>query len=246
MQKNFSVDDLKVIIIAGGKGTRLKPFIKKLPKPLIKLEKKAVIHHTISFFSKYNINNFILSLYYNKNVFIKYINKHVFNNIRIELSMDEEEESLGTAGSIAKLKRRVGDAFIVVYGDMIWDFDFKKMLEFHLKKKSLITVGLQKKIIGKTKSRVLLGEDCKILEFIEDPGIMELTQHKWSNGCIYMCDKQIFKYIPNRYYDFGKDLFPMLIKKNEKILGFPLDGAVYDIGTVSVLRNVREKLKSIK
>jgi dTDP-glucose pyrophosphorylase len=118
----------KVVIMAGGKGTRLDPFTKILPKPMIPLRDKPMIEVIMERFSRQGFNRFILSLGYKAEIIRLYFNG---NNRPYSVDFVQEEEPLGTAGALALLDDRLNDTFLVTNCDIIAELDYAHLLEYH-------------------------------------------------------------------------------------------------------------------
>ena len=134
-----------VIIMAGGKGERLDPFTKILPKPLIPFGDKPIIDNLMDNFNKFGFSNFILTLNYKKEMIKMYFND---NQSLYNIRWVEEEKYLGTAGGLSLLKDMVKETFFVCNCDTIIDNDFKNILAWHKAEKALVTiVGCHKEMV---------------------------------------------------------------------------------------------------
>jgi CTP:phosphocholine cytidylyltransferase-like protein len=136
-KEQYSLKSNQVFIMAGGKGSRLDPFTKILPKPLIPVGDKPIIEIIMNSFCKYGFNNFIISLNYKAEIIKLYFleNTNGFN-----VSYTQEEIPLGTAGALRLAKDRLNETFIVSNCDVIIDVDFDKLLTFHKHNKNFATV----------------------------------------------------------------------------------------------------------
>ena len=202
--------NLPVVIMAGGKGTRLQPSTFILPKPLIPLQGKAIIEHIIVEFKKYGIQNFYVSINY-KSTLIKAFFSEL--NLDCKIKFINEKKPLGTAGSLKLLEKNKIENFIVINCDTIIKADFSELLKFHKQSKNDISV------IGAVKRLEIpygvceIGKNQKIKKIDEKPKIDFLA----NTGC-YLVKKKILKLIPkNRYFDFT-DLITLAIKKNTRLV----------------------------
>ena len=132
-----------LIIMAGGKGTRMKPFTNILPKPFIPFKDKTIIESIIEKFTKYGINKIFLSINYKS-----YIIKAFFKELRpkAKIKFIEESKPLGTVGSLSKLKGIVKKDFILTNCDTYTEANIYDLMEFHKKNKFLITLVAAPKI----------------------------------------------------------------------------------------------------
>ena len=126
--KSIKKFDIPVLIMSGGKGTRLEPFTKVLPKPLIPINEKPVIEHIIESFTKYNFNIFYLSINYKSKILKAYF-EEVNRNYKINFI--EENKPLGTAGSLKLLLKKIRKTVIVTNCDTIINMNFCDFVEFH-------------------------------------------------------------------------------------------------------------------
>ena len=129
---------MKVIILAGGKGTRIPEYSSKIPKPMVKINGIPILVHIMRHYSNYGFNNFIIALGYKGSVIKKYFKKNRFN-WNIELV----NTGIGsmTGGRLKLLKNIIGnETFMMTYGDGVSNVNLKKLLTFHKKNKSLITM----------------------------------------------------------------------------------------------------------
>ncbi len=224
----------QVIIMAGGKGTRLDPFTKILPKPLIPIGDKTVIEIIMDNFYKYGFSNFIYTLNYKK----EYI-KLFLNEAKLPYNVDwiEEEDFLGTAGSLSLLKDRINDTFFVVNCDTVSNADFEDVLKWHREQKASITiVGCYKEI--RVPYGVLeLNNGC-LQKIIEKP-IYDFV----INTGIYIMEPAIISLIPENTYTGMDKLINMVLKNGGKVSVYTINEGWFDVGQWD---EYRKSLKLIK
>ena len=131
---------MKVIILAGGLGTRISEYTKTIPKPMIKVNGKPIILRIMNHFSKFGFNDFYIALGYKGEVVKKY-----FKSLKIKkdwkINLINTGKNTMTGGRLKRLKKFLGNkTFMMTYGDGISDINLKKLLKFHQKKKKLVTV----------------------------------------------------------------------------------------------------------
>lgn len=126
----------KIVILCGGKGVRLKPLTNEVPKPLVEIKGKPVLHHAVELYSKKGFNDFILCIGYKGHLIKEYFSK--FPNYNIQYSESGADASM--LKRVYDVKNLIEDKIIVCYGDTYADIDFKKLLEFHNSKNSLMTI----------------------------------------------------------------------------------------------------------
>ena len=129
---------MKVVILAGGKGTRIAEYSKKIPKPMVKINDVPIIVHIMKHYAKYGFDDFIIALGYKSSVVKKYFNKNQFD-WKIKL-VDTGLNSM-TGGRVRRLKKILGNqTFMLTYGDGISNVNINKLLKFHRRNKNLITL----------------------------------------------------------------------------------------------------------
>ena len=130
---------MKVVILAGGFGTRLSEYTKTIPKPMVKISNKPILIHIINWYRKFGFKNFYIALGYKGNVIRHYFKKNKLNDCKINL-VDTGLKTM-TGGRLKKLKKILGkEDFFMTYGDGLANVDLKKLLKFHKKNKKLATL----------------------------------------------------------------------------------------------------------
>ena len=188
---------MKAIILAGGRGKRLRPITDKIPKPLIPINNKPLIERTIKYLKKYGITEIIISSGYKSNLIEKFLRKN--KNFGCEIIFSIEKTPLGTGGAIKKALKHVKDeSFLVLNGDIVTNIDLKKIL----KKSNTIAANELK-----TKFGTMNIKNNKILKFNEKKDVTDV----WMNPGIYHLSKNIEKLIPKKGILEGI-VFPKMVK----------------------------------
>lgn len=219
-QKDKSAHPNNVIIMAGGKGTRLDPFTRILPKPLIPIGNKPVIELIMDKFHKHGFSNFIYTLNHMKE-YVKLFLKE--NDFPYSIDWIEEKEFLGTAGSLSLLKGKVTDPFFVINCDSILDVDFEDILSWHKKQDALLTViGCHKEI--KVPFGVLKLKNGYLSSIDEKP-----TYDVTINTGVYVMDPSVIDMIPK---DAPMDMNVLIdiISQTGKVTVYPIHDGWFDIG----------------
>ena len=235
---------MKAIIVAGGKGERLRPLTARFPKAMIKVSGKPILEHIIIFLKKNGIKEIIISLCFLPDKIISYFEDGSKFGVKISYVLEEESKPLGTAGAVLGTKRFIKDTFIVTYGDILRDLDVKNMLEFHKKKKGIGTLAIYRNTNTDPKSIVKIDGEYNVLEFIERPALTDLKgKAVFSNASFYIFEPEIFDFIPKgEKSDFGRDIFPALLLNNQKISAYLSCGYFADIGDRKKLNYARKTL----
>lgn len=209
-----------VVIMAGGKGARLDPFTKILPKPLIPFGEKPIIEKIMDNFSKYGFENFILTLNYKKEIIKMYFKE---NQPAHNVEWVEEDEYLGTAGSLGLLKDRVKETFFVCNCDVILEEDFRNIFLWHKGEGALIT------LIGCHKEMTIPYGTLEInngsLKSIHEKPTYDLI----INTGVYIMEPQVLNFItPTENIDMNH-LVERVLNKG-KVSVYPVCGGWIDIG----------------
>jgi mannose-1-phosphate guanylyltransferase / phosphomannomutase len=221
---------MKGVIIAGGKGTRLRPLTCQIPKPLVPLVRKPVMEHIIEWLKRFGITEIAVTLQYLGEKIKDYFGDG--SHWGVTITYFEEEKPLGTAGSIKNAASYFDDTFVVVSGDILTDFDLDEAIQFHYHKEAIATVLMTQEAEPLDYGEILTSHEGKIERIIEKPKWDEVYSDFVNTG-IYILEPNILNYIPeNQYWDFSSDLFPLLLEKKERLYGFLAKGYWSDIGTI--------------
>ena len=129
---------MKVVILAGGLGTRLSEYTKSIPKPMVKINGKPILIHIINHYLKYGFDNFYIALGYKGNFIKNYFKK---NRVNFKVNLIDTGLKTMTGGRLKRLKKKLGnDTFLLTYGDGISNVNLNKLIKFHKKNKKLITL----------------------------------------------------------------------------------------------------------
>ena len=190
---------MKAIILAGGRGKRLRPITDYVPKPLIPIKNIPIIEWQIKYLKKFGVSEVIICSGYKTEMIENYLNN---KKLGIKISFSVEDTPLGTGGAIKKAGKKINEkSFIVINGDIITNIDLKKLLK---KENSIASIQL------KTKFGILQTDDDKIIKFDEKKEIKNL----WMNAGIYHLKKNTLKDLPDKG-DIEKTLFPNYAKKEK-------------------------------
>ena len=188
---------MKALILAGGRGKRLRPLTDKIPKSLIPINKKPLIQYTIKYLKKFGINEIIICSGYKSKQIQNFLKKKKNFGCKIEYSV--EKNPLGTAGAIKNAIKNLSDeSFLVINGDVITNIDLKKIL----KKPNTIAANELK-----TKFGTMEIKNNKILKFNEKTDV----QNVWMNPGLYHLSTGILKILP-RTGSLEAEIFPKLAK----------------------------------
>jgi len=213
--------DTSVLIMAGGKGARLDPFTKILPKPLIPIGEKPIIELIMDNFRKYGFNKFLISLNYRAEMIKMYFSENP-NDYQIDYI--QEKKFLGTAGCLSLTKSRLRDTFILSNCDIIIDANFDSLLNYHKENKNKATILAVMRHI-KIPYGVLKMQNADLDEFIEKP-----EYHFIVNSGIYVLEPDIIDLISENQPMDMPDLLLLAKKKGFKIQVYPMSCSWFDVG----------------
>ena len=190
---------MKAIILAGGRGKRLRPITDYVPKPLIPIKNIPIIEWQIKYLKKFGISEIIVCSGYKTKMIENYLNN---KKLGIKITFSVEDKPLGTGGAIKKAGKKIKDrSFLVINGDTITNIDLKKLIK---KNNAIAAIQLR------TKFGILQTDKDKIMKFDEKKEIENL----WMNAGIYHLNKETLKELPI-VGDVEKTLFPDYAKKEK-------------------------------
>jgi dTDP-glucose pyrophosphorylase len=225
---------LPIVIMAGGKGTRLKPITNVIPKPLIPINDKTIIEDIMDSFVYQGCSEFHLSVNYKADLIRYYFND--LKNSNYKINYFQEEKPLGTAGSLSLLKGKINQTFFVSNCDILIDQDYSEILKYHRENKNKITIVAALKHYPIPYGTIETGSNGMLIELTEKP---DLT-FKINSG-MYIIEPDILNEIPDNQFYHITDLIENLKKIGNKVGVFPISEKSWqDIG------NWDDYLKSIK
>ncbi|WP_345980824.1 sugar phosphate nucleotidyltransferase [Sulfurimonas sp. HSL3-2] len=232
---------MKAVVMAGGFGTRIQPLTHSIPKPMLPIMNKPMMEHTMMMLKDLGIKEFIVLLYFKPDIIKEYFKDG--SDLGIKITYVVPEDDYGTAGAVKLAQEYIGDEnFIVISGDLVTDFDFQKLFDFHAAKKSKLSIGLTSVENPLQFGVVIANEDNVIEKFLEKPSWGEVFSDTINTG-IYVIEPEILNYIPeNENFDFAKDLFPSLMQKEIDLMGYNLSGYWRDVGNPESYREVYEDI----
>lgn len=236
----------KAMILAAGEGTRLRPLTVETPKVLLPIGGTPLICYTLTWLKYYGIREVAINLYHLGDKVKEWLGDGSRFGVQIHYSI--EESLLGTAGGVKKMERFFDSAFVVVYGDVLTDFDLSAMVKFHRDKKAGATVAVTQVSNPWETGIVQMKEDGRIISFVEKPP-KGTEMGNMANGGIYILERRVLDFIPNQgYCDFAYDIFPKLVNADLPIYSYPLTSENYliDIGSIDKYLTANEDVASGK
>ncbi len=221
---------MKAMILAAGEGTRLRPLTLERPKSMLPIAGKPLLEHIIDLLKYHGIGEIAINLSYKPQAVIDHFGDG--RRFGVEITYSLENPLLGTAGAVKKLQPYFDDTFVVVYGDLLTDLDLTSLAEYHRARGGLVTVALYRVENPSACGLVDLNRSGRILRFVEKPPPEEVFTDL-ANAGVYVVEPEVIDHIPpNTFYDFGQDLFPLLLARGVPVYGYPIEDYLIDIGTL--------------
>ncbi len=234
---------MKAVIMAGGFGTRIQPLTNSRPKPMLPIINRPMMEHTMMTLKDLGIKEFIILLYFKPEIIKEYFGDG--SDFGIKITYVVPDDDYGTAGAVKLAEEYIGDDnFIIISGDLVTDFNFQKIFDYHKSKKSKLTITLTSVDNPLEFGVVIANEDGKIEKFLEKPSWGEVFSDTINTG-IYIIEPEILEYIPKREnFDFAKDLFPLLMRKGVDLIAGYANGYWRDVGNPESYREVHDDILS--
>lgn len=213
---------IDAVIMAGGRGQRLKPLTDVTPKPLLKIGDKAIMEHNLDRLALFGIDDFWVSVKYLGEQIENHFGKGENKNITIEYVW--ENEPLGTIGAVSKIENFQHDYILVTNSDLLTNIDYELFFLDFIKQDAdlaVLTIPYQVNI----PYAVLETNNGTVKSFKEKP-----TYTYYSNGGIYLMKKEMLNFIPKDCFFDAPDLMQELINNNHKVISFPFSGYWLDVG----------------
>ena len=228
----------RAIILAGGKGTRLKPFTRILPKPLMPVGKFTILEIVIRQLKYYGFKHITITVNHQAKLIKAFFGNGKKLNVVIDYVL--EKKPLGTMGPLKGIKN-LPKNFLVMNGDILTDLNFNKLYNSHNKNKNLFTISSYKRNELIDYGLLETNKKNELTKFVEKPGKI----YEVSMG-IYIIRKNVLKYIPNnKFFGFDNLMHKLLkLKKNIKVLNH--SGYWLDIGKPEDYIQATEQFKKMK
>jgi len=226
---------MHAIILAAGKGERLKDITKVIPKPMILFGGKPILQYNIEMCKKFGITEIFINVHHHSEQIKEYFGNGEKWGVNIQYSY--EEELLGTSGAVRKIAdtfwsqnlpvspspnhtvaQSPNSPFFVVYGDQLSEFDLNLLIEKYNEQDCMGAIAFHYREDVEHSGVAEFDDKNKIIRFVEKPKPGETDSH-WVNAGIYLLNQEIINYIPHGFSDFGRQIFPELLQKNISLYG---------------------------
>lgn len=224
--EKINLSNYKAVILAGGKGTRLYPITKEIPKSLLPVKRKPIINYLVELFQDYGVKDIAVLISKDFQEEFNWWQKRYYPQNSIKII--KENRPLGTLGGLFYLKDWLSQKpFFFTNGDELKKIDLNAMSKFHKESKTIATIALVK-VTDPQHYGVVICKNGKVQKFLEKP---KNPTSNYINSGLYLLSPEIFDYHPGSKFSMvEKDLFPKLAKE-KKLAGFKFNGAWMDCGT---------------
>jgi NDP-sugar pyrophosphorylase family protein len=229
---------MKAVILAGGLGTRLKPFTEIIPKPLLPIGEKSILEIQIERLKRFGFDEIYLATNYKS----EYIEGFFGDGSRygVKLTISKENKPLGTAGPLTLLKDKLNEPFLVMNGDILSLINLSDFYDFAVKKNTLLTIAIKKEITPFAFGNIFFNGD--FVESVEEkPDIV-----MYILAGIYIMKPEILSFIPGNTL-FGMDkLIKNLLVAEQKVAKYDLKEYWLDIGRINDYEKAQVDFKNFK
>jgi len=235
---------MKAMILAAGRGTRVRPITYTIPKPMIPIMQKPVMEFLLDLLRQHGFDQVMVNVSHLANEIEGYFRDGQRFGVQIGYSFEGRIEdgeligdALGSAGGMRRIqdfKPFFDDTFVVLCGDALIDLDLTKAIQWHREKGSIATIVMKPVPREEVSSYgvVVTDDNGRIKQFQEKPSVAEAISTDINTG-IYIFEPEVFDYIPSgQEFDIGGDLFPKLVEKGAPFYGISMDFQWVDIGKV--------------
>lgn len=227
---------MKAMVMAAGLGTRLRPLTDFLPKPMMPVANRPVLHHLFNLLQRHGIDEVGVNLHAAPEMIQRYFGDGSALDLTIRWS--HEPELLGTAGGTKKLEDFwEGEAILITSGDGLHDIDVTALLGHHKRTGALATLAVKPVQDPSSYGVLILDRDTRVRGFQEKPTRDE-ARSDLANCGVYVIEPELLERIPkDTFMDFGQDLWPLLVSAGEPIYAYTTMAYWNDVGDLDALRN---------
>lgn len=230
-----SLKKIPVIIMAGGKGTRLYPYTKILPKPLIPIGETPIVERILNEYCKYDINEFYMTVNYKKGMIRSYFTDL---NPAYSIKYVEENKPLGTGGSVKLIKEKFSDPVFVTNCDALIRADYGDIYEYHKASENVITVVAALKNVTIPYGVLYSGKNGELISMEEKP-----TQSYFINTGMYIINPETIELIPDNEMFHMPQLVEKVMQQGGKVGTYPIsEDSFLDMGEFGEMKRMEEKL----
>ncbi len=229
---------MKAVILAGGKGTRLKPYTAVFPKPLVPIDDMPIVEVVLRQLKFHGFSEVTMAVGHLAELLMAYFGDGSKFGLKIEYS--KEEKPLGTTGPLALIPG-LTETFLVMNGDVLTTLDYGDLFAYHRRKGAIATIAMHERTVKIDLGVVETDTDNELINYIEKPSY----HYRVSMG-IYVFEPAVLRFIrPGERLDFP-DLVHLLLRNKEKVVGYPYDGYWLDIGRADDYERAVEEFSRLR
>lgn len=223
---------MKAMVMAAGKGTRLRPVTDLLPKPMAPVANRPVVDHILRLVKRHGVDEVVLNVHHLPEAITGYLGDGAWLGLGVRYSF--EKELMGTAGGVKKNEDFLGTGtFLIMSGDALTDIDLTELVAAHRRNGCIATLAVKEVVDPSQYGVVVTGDDGRVLGFQEKPTREEARSNLCNCG-IYVFEPEIFSLIPaGQFDDFGSRLFPDMLKQDIPFHAHSFGGYWSDVGNLS-------------
>ncbi len=220
----------RALILSAGRGERLRPLTDDRPKTMVLVGGRPVLEYHIVLLRELGIRDIAINLHHRPEVVRNHFGDGSAWEVRLTYSV--EEELLGTAGAVKRFEPYFADEpFLVIYGDNLFDYDLRPLLNFHARSDAIATLGVFRGPNPRAGGIVGLDPSGRVWGFLEKPRQDEIFSDLVSAG-IYVMEPGIFDFIPESgASDFGRDVLPRIVQSELPVYGLEMEGYLTGLDT---------------
>lgn len=227
LAKSFSPKIKKALILAGGQGSKMRPFTYEMPKAMIPVNGRPILEYTIENLRRFDIRDLIISIGHQGQKIKQYFGDGSKFGVRIEY-LEQGKSQTGTAQPILQAQKILGqNPFFVYYGDVLANIDLADMSDFHISNNGLVTVALTS-VAKSADWGVVRLQGSRVYSYLEKPDQRRDLSNVINAG-VYIFEPKIFDYLKPSMKRFEKDVLPVLVEQH-KLFGYLFAGQWFDLG----------------
>jgi histidinol-phosphate phosphatase family protein len=236
---------MQVVILAGGKGTRLGKLTHSVPKPMVRLAGKPILEYQIELARACGFAELIL--------LTGHLNKVIEDHFRdgrdwgVSIRYCRESSPLGTAGALKEIEDVLGDDFLVFYGDMVMNVDLAELARFHARHQPLATLVVHPNNHPEESDLVELDATGRVKAFHPKPRTGKHYYRNCANSALYVISRGLLRFIPKgQAADLGRDILPQVVGAGQTLWGYDTPEYIEDVGTPLRLQETERDILSGK
>lgn len=215
---------MKAVILAGGKGTRLRPYTTVFPKPLVPVGEIPILEIILRQLHRNGIHDVCLSVGYLAELLEAYLERSTGVPRDLRITYVHEEKPTGTAGALTLIDG-LDDTFLMMNGDVLTTLNYRKLIDFHAESGAALTISTHRKPVQIDFGVLTADTDDSVTDYIEKPTL----DYRVSMG-VYVVDPSVIDFVPrDSYFDFP-DLVKSLLAAGKKVSAYPSEDLWLDIG----------------